>query len=154
MFGKQFSLRQGAVSPSSAIGDLVDVWRGQSVTQRFWLLTAACVPVGLIIGGIIQDVARKSVPPPPEVIYVENWRLDRSMEEILADQKERQRLRDIRNAEVRERYKALGRASGMDVDKIEREAKAEAAAKAAEKAKADAETAAAPAQVLTAAPKS
>ena len=136
MFGKQFSLRQGAVSPSSAIGDLIDVWRGQTVTQRFWLLTAACMPAALIIGGIIQDVARKSVPPPPEVIYVESWSLDRSMEEILADQKERQRLREIKEAEVRERYKALGRATGMDVDKIEREAMAKKAAREAEKAKA------------------
>ena len=136
MFGKQFSLRQGAVSPASAIGDLIDVWRGQTVTQRFWLLTAACMPAALIIGGIIQDVARKSVPPPPEVIYVESWSLDRSMEEILADQKERQRLREIKEAEVRERYKALGRATGMDVDKIEREAMAKKAAREAEKAKA------------------
>lgn len=143
MFGKQFSLRQGAVSPSSAIGDLIDVWRGQTVTQRFWLLTAACMPAALIIGGIIQDVARKSVPPPPEVIYVESWRLDRSMEEILADQKERQRLREIKEAEVRERYKAIGRASGMDVDKIEREAMAEKAAREAAEAKAKAKAAAA-----------
>ncbi len=138
MFGKQFSLRQGAVSPSNAIGDLIDVWRGQTVTQRFWLLTAACLPVGLIIGGIMQDVARKSIPPEPEIIYVENWRLDRSMDEILADQKERQRLREIRKAEIKERYKAIGRASGMDVEAIERKAKAEEAAKAAEKVKADA----------------
>ena len=136
MFGKQFSLRQGAVSPSSAIGDLIDVWRGQTVTQRFWLLTAACMPAALIIGGIIQDVARKSVPPPPEVIYVESWSLDRSMEEILADQKERQRLREIKEAEVRERYKALGRATGMDVDKIEREAMAKKAAREAAESKA------------------
>lgn len=138
MFGKQFSLRQGAVSPSSAIGDLIDVWRGQTVKQRFWLLLAACMPAALIIGGIIQDVARKSVPPPPEVIYVESWRLDRSMEDILADQKERQKLREIKEAEVRERYKALGRASGMDVDKIEREAKADAAKRKAAEVKAEA----------------
>jgi hypothetical protein len=146
MFGKQFSLRQGAVSPSSAIGDLVDVWRGQSVTQRFWLLSAACMPAALIIGGIIQDVAKKSVPPPPEIIYVESWRLDRSMADILKDQKERQRLREIRQAEVRERYKAIGRASGMDVDAIERKAKLDDAARAAEKAKAEAEKPAVQAQ--------
>ena len=105
------------------------------MTQRFWLLTAACMPAALIIGGIMQDVAKKSVPPPPEIIYVESWRLDRSMEEVLADQKERQRLREIKEAEVRERYKALGRATGMDVDAIEREAMAEKAAREAAKAK-------------------
>ncbi len=137
MFGKQFSLRQGAVNPKSAIGDLIDVWRGQTVTQRFWLLTAACMPAALIIGGIIQDVARKSVPPPPEIIYVESWRLDRPMEQILAEQKERQRLRAIRQAEVRERYKAIGRASGMDVDAIEREAKADEAVRNAAEAEAE-----------------
>lgn len=153
MFGKQFSLRQGAVSPSSAIGDLIAVWRGQTVKQRFWLLLAACMPAALIIGGIIQDVAKKSVPPPPEIIYVESWRLDRSMEEILADQKERQRLREIRQAEVRERYKALGRATGMDVEAIEREAEAEKAAREAEKAKSDAaKTAPSPAKPETPAP--
>ena len=106
--------------------------------QRFWLLSAACMPAALIIGGIIQDVAKKSVPPPPEIIYVESWRLDRSLEETLADQKERQKLREIKEAEVRERYKAIGRASGMDVDKIEREAKADAAARKAAEAKAEA----------------
>ncbi len=136
MLGKQFSLRQGAVSPTSAIGDLLNVWRKQTPLERVLLLGAACLPAGLIIGGIMQDVGLKSVPPPPEVLYIESWKLDRSREEILADQVERQRLREIKNAEVRERYKAIGRASGMDVDAIEREAKAEAAARAAAEAKA------------------
>ena len=121
-------MRQGAVGPTGAIADFLAVWRAQGPIARFVVLGAACLPTMFLILGMMGDLAVLNRPPPPEVIYVESWRLDRSREEILADQAERQRLRAIRQEEVRQRYKALGRASGMDVDAIEREAKSEKAA--------------------------
>ena len=122
-------------SAPGAVGDFLTVWRNQGPVARFVLLGAACLPAGLLIIGIIQDVARKSVPPPPEVLYVESWRLDRSMDDILKDQKIRQDLRAKKQEEVRQRYIQLGRASGMDVDAILREAEAEKVARAADEAR-------------------
>ena len=135
MFGKEFSLKKGAVGPTGAIADFLAVWRSQGPIARFVVLGAACLPTMFLILGMMGDLAVLNRPPPPEVIYVESWRLDRSREEILADQAERQRLRAIRQEEVRQRYKALGRASGMDVEAIEREAAAEKAALEAAKAR-------------------
>ncbi|MEP3733511.1 MAG: hypothetical protein ABJN02_16390, partial [Lentilitoribacter sp.] len=61
---------------------------------------------------------------PQEVIYVENWTNERTDEEILKDRWEVQCLKDKYEEKRRESVKALGRMSGMDVEEIEREAKA------------------------------
>ena len=66
---------------------------------------------------------------PQEVIYVENWALDRTDEEILKDRWEIQCLKDKREEKRRENMKTLGRMSGMDVEKIEREAEEAKAAR-------------------------
>lgn len=124
------------VNPTGAIGDFLTVWRGAG-RSRYILLAAACIPTFCLIFLFYNDMKAKSVPPPPEIIYVESWPADRSMEEILADQAEREKLRQAERERVRENYKALGRAVGMDVERIEREAEAERAA--AERAAAQSE---------------
>lgn len=115
------------VNPAGAVGDLLTVWR-QAGSNRYAILAAACLPALIMVYTFYKDMQEKAAPPPPQVIYVESWPADRSMEQILADQAEREKARIAAEERQRERYKALGRAVGMDVEEIEREAKAEAAA--------------------------
>ena len=122
------------VSFKGATSDLILLLK--TPRQHRWLLVIlACAPPAFIVTLFNLDVLRISVPGPPEVIYIESWPADRSIKEIVASNLARQKLEDEQQARVREAYKALGRASGMDVDRIEREAE-EARAKKAEAAKA------------------
>ena len=122
------------VSFAGATSDLIQFLR--MPRQHRWLLVIlACVPPAFIITIFNLDVLRVSQPGPPEVVYIESWPADRSIKEIVASNLKRQKLKDEQQERVREAYKALGRASGMDVDRIEREAE-EFRAKKANAAKA------------------
>ncbi len=78
---------------------------------------------------------RVVVPPqPPEVTYITTFAPGRTDEEIMQANIESQRLAEQRAAaeaerrdRAREIYRRLGRMSGMDVERIEREAEAERA---------------------------
>ena len=61
----------------------------------------------------------------------ELWPATRSIEESKAAIAERQKVKDAMRAREKEAYKAFGRAVGMDVDRIEREAQLDQAAKKA-----------------------
>ena len=69
---------------------------------------------------------------------MESWPATRTIEESKAAIAERQKLKDEMIAREKEAYKAFGRAVGMDVDRIEREALAEQAAQKAAQEKQDA----------------
>ena len=71
-------------------------------------------------------------PPRPEVTFITSWTEPRSDAEIaasnLANQKRKDRLaaeQARREEEVRQTYKKLGRATGLDVDAMERKANEE-----------------------------
>lgn len=99
--------------------------------QHRWLLVIlACAPPAFIVLLFNLDVLEVTRPGPPEVTYIESWPADRSIKEIVASNLARQKIEDEQEAKIREAYKALGRASGMDVDRIEREAEESRAAKA------------------------
>lgn len=125
-FFKDASLKSGGT-------DLIGFLR-TSGHHSPWLFLAACVPTAIIIYTFYLDILEKSKPPPREIIYVESWPATRTIEESRAAIAERQKIKDKMIAREKEAYKAFGRAVGMDVDRIEREARAEqAAAKGAEK---------------------
>ena len=112
--------------------------------QHRWLLVIlACAPPAFIVMLFNLDVLEVTRPGPPEVIYIESWPADRSIKEIVASNLARQKIEDAQEAKIREAYKALGRASGMDVDRIEREAEAARAEKAKQAAAATASAGAA-----------
>ena len=76
-------------------------------------------------------------PRAPEITYITTFSPDRTREEIIASNSANPKHKDELAAQqaegdrkVREVYRTLGRMSGMDVDKIEREAAAERAAEA------------------------
>jgi hypothetical protein len=85
-------------------------------------------------------------PERPKVTYITTFDPARTEAEIIASNRANQEVKALREAEEariaerkRELYKALGAASGMDVEEMERKAKAERAAEEAAEAKRRAE---------------
>ncbi len=116
------------VSFAGAGADLITFLR--TPRQHRWLLVVlACAPPAFIVMLFNLDVLEVTRPGEPEVTYIESWPADRSIKDIVASNLERQKIEDEQEAKIREAYKALGRASGMDVDRIEREAEEARAAK-------------------------
>ena len=118
-------------SVKGGVSDLVGYLR-QRGSLRPLVLLAACVPTATIIAMFYFDAMDKAKPPPPEVTYFESWPADRSVEESLAAIRENQKEKDAMRQRERDAYKALGRVVGMDVDKLDEEAKAEELKKRAE----------------------
>ncbi len=116
------------VSLRSAGTDLINFFRTTG-THSPWLFLAACVPTAIIIYTFYIDTLEKAKPPPPTVTYFESWPATRTIEESKAAIAEYQKRKDEMRAREKEAYKAFGRAVGMDVEKIEREAQLERAEK-------------------------
>jgi hypothetical protein len=118
------------VSLRSAGADLLGFLR-TSGRHSPWLMLAACVPTAIIMYTFYIDAMDKATPPPRDIIYFESWPATRSLDESKTAIAERQKRKDEMRALEKEAYKAFGRAVGMDVDRIEREAMLEQAAKKA-----------------------
>ena len=116
------------VSLRSAGSDLIGFLRAPGRHSPL-LFLAACVPTAIIMYTFYLDAMEKGTPPPREIIYVESWPASRSIEESKVAIAERQKRKDELRLREKEAYKAFGRAVGMDVDRIEREAEMEQAAK-------------------------
>ncbi len=122
------------VSLRSAGTDLVTFLR-TSGEHSPWFFLAACIPTAIIIYTFYIDTMEKATPAPRSIIYIESWPATRSIEESKAAIAERQKAKDAMRVREKEAYKAFGRAVGMDVDRIDREAQQERAAKKAAEAK-------------------
>ena len=118
------------VSFRNAGSDLVGFLRAPG-EHKPALFLAACVPTAIIMYTFYLVGLDKAKPPPPTVTYFESWPATRTIEESKAAITERQKKKDELILREKEAYKAFGRAVGMDVERIEREAKAEQAAKKA-----------------------
>jgi hypothetical protein len=123
-FFKDVSLRNAGM-------DLISFFRTTG-THSPWLFLAACVPTAIIIYTFYIDTLEKAKPPPPTVTYFESWPATRTIEESKAAIAEYQKRKDEMRAREKEAYKAFGRAVGMDVEEIEREARRERAQKDAQ----------------------
>lgn len=127
------------LNPTDAVSDFVSVYR-QAGPHRWKFMLAAAAMTALVFSLVVREEHR--VPPrPPEIIWINSWRADRSDAEIRASNLVNQQRKEAeaaeqarRDEEVRQIYKTLGRLSGMDVDAIERQARAEQAASAAAEA--------------------
>ena len=146
------------VRPGNAIADFRDIFRDAG--PKRWPIAFAAAAGTLAIFSLMMGESWKGPRALPTVIYINSWPEDRTEEETKAFIAENQQRKEA-NAELlaerekirRELWTALGRASGMDVDKMAAEAEAERAAEAA-KAKAAAEAIIAPkADTAPAAPK-
>jgi len=129
------------INPGGAIADFIAVWR-LAGRLRWRFMALAIVVSGTLFSLVVREEERIE-PRPPEITYITSWRADRSEAEILSSNAANQRRQTQlaaeqakRDALVKNIYKAIGRASGMDVDAIDRQAQSEAAAAAAAAAKA------------------
>lgn len=132
------------VNPSGAVGEFASVFRDAG--PKRWPIAALSALTALFIFSSMAGESWKKARPLPEITYITAWPEHRTDAETQAFIKENQRRKDIREARIREYEKAgqdawmaLGRASGVNVDKMKAEADAEKAkADADAKAKAEA----------------
>ena len=128
------------VSPIGAVKDFKQVWSDNPYRWPVLALSMAAT------GGMMAVFIPKSeiVPPaPPEVTYITTFREGRTDEEIVASNVKNQKVQDVVQKMIDEQeemkkdlYRQLGKATGVDTDKIERELAAEKKAADAAKAKA------------------
>ena len=109
-----------------AISDFVEEWR-RPQPYRWQILGLAVAITFAMMVFLIPDSQR--IPPArPEVTYITTWQEGRTDEEIAASnaanqarKEEAARLAEERQAQRREAFRALGKASGFDVDELERQ---------------------------------
>ena len=127
------------LNPIAAMGEL-----GKELARphphRFKIMAVAAM-VTVALFSVMWQEGGAGIPLPPKITYVESFESGRSEAEIVAGNEAATRASRAAEAEeaasaerVRQMYKTLGRVSGMDVDKIEAEAKAEREAEGAAKA--------------------
>ncbi len=108
------------ISPKAALRDLLSYVQ-QDRPHKLLMLVFACAPPAIIFTTIYMDAKEHSIPPPPTVTYFENWPLNRSVEDSVKSIKAQQAEKDAYMEQQRAAYKAIGAATGMDVEKIDRE---------------------------------
>jgi hypothetical protein len=127
------------VSPLRAAKDLWQVLGAPSEFRGRSLLLAVAVTGSLF--AIMWQQGGRGLPRPPEVIYFESWRADRSDAEIIAGNiaaskraKAEAAAEEARAEDRRQMYKAVGAATGLDAQRMYEKGKAEreAATRAAE----------------------
>lgn len=132
------------LNPAEGVGDFWAYVR-RPQPYRWPILGLSMLMTGTLLFWVLQE--RYYLPPErPQVTYITTFAPGRTDEEIIASNIANEARKDALAAEQAERdeirreiYRTFGRAAGMDVEKIEREAAAERAREeAAEKARREA----------------
>jgi len=120
------------VNPTGALGDFIAVWR--TAGKRRWPFVAMALSMTTGVFYVIAGESWRGPPSRPQIVYINSWTANRSDAEIARTNAENQKLQDrlraeqaARDEKVKDIYRTLGKASGMDVARIEAEAKADAA---------------------------
>ena len=113
------------VSVGGGLRDLFTLLRRHPKEQALPALLALGCSAFMFILFIIDPKINTDMPKTQKIVYVENWSLERTDEEIMADRWNVQCRKDKHETKRREAMKSLGRMSGMDVEAIERQAKAD-----------------------------
>lgn len=128
-------------NPAGGIADFWNEFRRPN-PYRWPILIISCLITGSILSLVVWEKFR--IPPErPTVTYITSFAPDRTDAEIAASNEANQRLKEEREAaeaarleRQRDAYRALGRATGMDVDAIDaRVARERAAEQAAQEAR-------------------
>lgn len=121
------------ISPTRAIRDFTREF--MRPTPYRWPIMGASALATFTIFSVMWHEEAVGPPPGPEVTYITTFAPNRSDAEIAASNRLNQERQDKLAAEQAARdemvkgiYRTLGRMSGMNVDKIERDAAAEQAA--------------------------
>ena len=130
------------INPSGAVSDLVVVFRDAGPKRWPVALVSAAITLGVFSSLTLESW--KKPRPLPTVVYITSWPEDRTAAETAEFIKANQQAKDEQaarieayEAEGRRLWATVGKASGLDVDKMQKQADAE---RAAEKAKQKAET--------------
>jgi hypothetical protein len=123
------------VNPTGMVADFKEVWR-QAGHNR-WRIAAVSGACTFAVFYLMFTQEGSAPHPPPKVTWISVLDEHRTDEQIVAENVANQKAKESnarelarRAKEVRELYKTIGRLSGMDVEKIAREADAEEAAEA------------------------
>lgn len=118
------------VSPRGAIADFRVVF--QQAGRHRWRIAALSAAATIATFSVMWNEQGVGPPRPPEVTYIKSWTEPRSDAEIMAsniaNQRRKERaeaLQQRREEDVRQMYASLGRATGLDVDAMEREINAQ-----------------------------
>lgn len=129
------------LNPTEGVGDFWAYIR-RPQPYRWPILGLSMLMTGGLLFWVVQE--KYYLPPErPEITYITTFEPGRTDEEIMASNRANEARQDALAAEQAERealrrelYSTLGRASGMDVEQIEREAaEARARKEAAEEAR-------------------
>lgn len=130
------------INPSGAVSDLIVVFRDAGPKRWPIALVSAAITVGVF--STLTFESWKKPRPLPTVVYITSWPDDRTAAETAEFIKANQKAKDEQaarieayEAEGRKLWATVGKASGLDVEKMQKQAEAE---RAAEKAKQKAET--------------
>ena len=92
-------------SPRALLADLRSFTGQRSRVQWAAAAVAVIMPIA-IIATFLKD-SRTNIAPPPTVIYVENWRADRTDAEIVAQQKKDQATKEAIRKERQRQFQKL-----------------------------------------------
>ena len=120
------------LNPAEGVGDFWAYIR-RPQPYRWTILGVSLLLTGTLLFWVFQE--KYYLPPErPEITYVTTFAPGRTDAEIIASNRRNQERKETLAAEQAERdelrreiYRTLGRATGMDVERIEREAAAERA---------------------------
>lgn len=120
------------LNPAEGVGDFWAYIR-RPQPYRWTILGVSLLLTGTLLFWVFQE--KYYLPPErPEITYVTTFAPGRTDAEIIASNRRNQERKEALAAEQAEReelrreiYRTLGRATGMDVERIEREAAAERA---------------------------
>lgn len=114
------------ISPRGAVGDLVEQWK-QPTPHRWQILGVSVAATFALITLFIPESQRKE-PEHPKVTWITTFAPGRTDAEIIQsnieNQKKQERIRALQaEAEARRKeiYRTIGRASGFDVDALEKQ---------------------------------
>ncbi len=127
------------VSPRKAI---LDIWQVLGAPSEFrWPALGLALLVSGSMLWVMVNQGGRAMPPPPKIIYFESWRADRSDKDIIAgnikaarEAKAEAAAEEARAEDIRQMYKTVGAATGLDTKamykngKIERDNEAKALA--------------------------
>lgn len=135
MFGRKSSYWQH-VNPVAAISDIKEVVR--QAGDNKWRIGLAAAATTLFLFWSLTHESWRVPQEKPKIIYINSWYKDRSEAQTKANIEKNQKLKDALKADqdkrdeaVKNIYRQIGKASGMDTDAIERKAQADAAAERA-----------------------
>ena len=98
------------VSPRAALADLFAFMRHARREQVLGAIMAFLVTTIILIIFIVD--AKVNIAPPPRIVYVENYKADRTDEQIIADQKaasdRRRKAKELKKQQFRDLEKQLG----------------------------------------------